>query len=110
MEIDRIKTDAGPTIADNDTDNDTATETSAAIPHQVWISHSWGGVMMTSSFVRYPTLLARIACQVHFGTKRCISQVWSKEYLWRVGIGWNILCPLLGRVYGYVPIKKVHVQ
>ncbi len=74
---------------------------------QVWVSHSWGGVLMTSAYVRFPALLDRIACQAHFGTKRCISQIWSWEYFMRVALGWNFLCPLMGRFYGYVPCKKV---
>jgi predicted alpha/beta hydrolase len=73
---------------------------------QSWISHSYGGVLLTSSMVRFPEVARRVSCQVHFGAKRTIYETQSLEYLKQVFFGWNIFCPLLAKFYGYVPAVK----
>ena len=70
-----------------------------------WISHSIGGVLMSSTLARHPSLINDISCQIHFATKRTIQK--------NSGINWFILnifyglfCHLLVSIYGYVPAKK----
>ena len=61
---------------------------------QIWISHSWGGVCMTSAMAYKPDMIKDIACQIHFGTKFDIkTRNWN--YLTQVLIGYSFLMPLL---------------
>lgn len=61
--------------------------------------------MTASSLARFPKLLSRVSCQVHFGAKRNIHEIYSWDYVQQIVFGWNFFCPLLARVYGYVPAK-----
>jgi pimeloyl-ACP methyl ester carboxylesterase len=77
---------------------------------QVWLSHSWGGLLLTSSMVRFPAELMRsVLCQVHFGTKRIISATNSFEYLKLIAFGWRFLLPIAAKFYGYLPSKEFKV-
>ena len=61
---------------------------------QIWISHSWGGVCMTSAMAYKPEMINDIACQIHFGTKFDI-KTRNFEYLTQVLFGYSFLMPLL---------------
>lgn len=73
---------------------------------QYWISHSWGGIQTASAQARFPDLLDRVVCQVHFGSKRSISITNSWVYWKMIRLGWNSFCPFLTKIYGYLPSKK----
>lgn len=71
---------------------------------QHWIAHSWGGVLMTSAYVRLPELQTRVASMTYFGTKRVI-RARNGPYFFEVALIWNLVCPVLTRLYGYLPAK-----
>ena len=73
---------------------------------QLWISHSWGGVLQMSALVRQPELIDRVAALVHFGVKRAI-RVWSWKRFFQVELGWKRLGVLIGAVVGYLPADRL---
>jgi pimeloyl-ACP methyl ester carboxylesterase len=69
---------------------------------QTWLSHSWGGVLMTSAYTFDPLLLGMIDCCVHFGTKRDIKShnFFSWLYFKDITFGWHFFFPLLAKLNG----------
>ena len=80
---------------------------------QTWISHSWGGVLLSSMLAREHAALSQgnvhVDSMVCFGTKKYIGEKNSWEYFKGIVVGWNFLCPILARYYGYLPAKKIGV-
>lgn len=71
---------------------------------QSWVAHSWGGVLLAAAYARSgPASLPDVDSLMCFGTKRHISQWRSLDYLRMVAVGWNLLCPLAARAWGYLP-------
>jgi pimeloyl-ACP methyl ester carboxylesterase len=71
---------------------------------QIWISHSWGGVLQASTLVRCPELRDKVAGLVLLGVKRSITvRSWAR--LWRVELGWKRLLPWVAACFGYLPAK-----
>ncbi|WP_144210408.1 alpha/beta fold hydrolase [Shewanella donghaensis] len=70
-----------------------------------WCAHSWGGVLMASTYVRIEKLRAQVASFVTFGTKRTI-KVKSFRKTMMVDLFWNRVAPLLTRVDGYLAAEK----
>ncbi len=73
---------------------------------QVWMSHSWGGVLQMSCLARFPEIRSRIGALVHFAVKRSIT-VRSWQRLFRVEFGWKLLLPMVSRVLGYIPAARL---
>ena len=73
---------------------------------QIWMSHSWGGVLQMSCLARFSELRRRTCALVHFAVKRSIT-VWSWQRLLRVEFGWKRLLPLVSRWLGYVPAARI---
>ncbi|MBZ9612111.1 alpha/beta fold hydrolase [Rheinheimera maricola] len=71
----------------------------------ILISHSWGGVVAAACLARFPTLAAKVAVKVCFGTKRVIT-VNSLERKLKIDLIWNTLAPWLSRQLGYFPARK----
>lgn len=70
-----------------------------------WISHSIGGVLMASTLARHPKFVNNISCQIHFGTKRTITN--DSGLNWFIlNIFYGIICRMLVSYYGYLPAKK----
>lgn len=69
------------------------------------IAHSWAGVIVAASLARFPHLLAKVKAIVTFGSKRVISVTGLKKRL-HIDFVWNLLSPLLCRLYGYLPAKQ----
>lgn len=72
------------------------------------LAHSWGGVLFSSMFARFPDKLTAVASQIFFGTKRSVS-VRNMERLLKVDLFWNRLGPLLAKGFGYLPAKKLGI-
>jgi pimeloyl-ACP methyl ester carboxylesterase len=72
------------------------------------ICHSWGGVMLASSLVRFPELKNKVASKICFGTKRQI-RVWNLERLVKISLVWKRLCPLLAKKLGYLDAPKLKI-
>ena len=75
---------------------------------QIWMSHSWGGVLQMSALARFEHLRERTAAVVHFAVKRAIT-VRSFERLVRVELGWKRLLPWVTRALGYLPADKLGI-
>jgi predicted alpha/beta hydrolase len=72
---------------------------------QYWIGHSWGGVLLASSFARIERIRPLAKAMIFFGTKRCV-RVQSRERWFTIDLIWNTLSPLLAAYYGYLPAKE----
>nr|WP_256260873.1 alpha/beta hydrolase [Shewanella sp. NIFS-20-20] len=70
-----------------------------------WGGHSWGGVLMASSLVRFPELTAKVASLVCFGSKRTIKTQSFKKRL-MVDLIWNRLAPTLAKRQGYFDARQ----
>jgi len=74
---------------------------------QHWIAHSWGGVLLSSTLARYGAEFEdRVDSMVCIGTKKYIGQKMSWDYVKNIAWGWNFVCPLLAKYYGYLPVTK----
>jgi predicted alpha/beta hydrolase len=65
-----------------------------------FVAHSWGGVDFLAYLAR-PAYPVTVHSMAFFGTKRHIS-VRNLRYYWMVGLGWNILSPLIIRRRGFL--------
>ncbi len=71
-----------------------------------WMAHSWGGVHMSSSLLRFPDINADVASLVYFGSKRSIG-VRNLNKLVEVDLVWNLLARVAIRCCGYLPARKL---
>ncbi|MFM4964615.1 alpha/beta fold hydrolase [Aeromonas bivalvium] len=71
-----------------------------------WMAHSWGGVLMASTLVRFPALAAGVASLLFFGSKRGIS-VHGPERWFKVDLIWNRLAPWLARRRGFLAARRL---
>ncbi|MCS3456197.1 pimeloyl-ACP methyl ester carboxylesterase [Aeromonas sp. BIGb0405] len=77
--------------------------------HKVhWVAHSWGGVLMASTLVRFPDLAAGIASLLFFGSKRGVS-VQNPERWLKVDLFWNRLAPWLARSRGFLAARRLKI-
>jgi pimeloyl-ACP methyl ester carboxylesterase len=75
---------------------------------QIWVSHSWGGVLQASTLLRFPELRDRVAGLIFLGVKRSITvRSWAR--FWRVEFGWKRLFPWIAALWGYLPAKRLGV-
>ncbi len=70
-----------------------------------WCAHSWGGVLMASSYIRLAALRDEVASFVTFGSKRTI-KVSSFRKTMMVDLFWNRLAPLMTKYQGYLAADK----
>ncbi len=75
---------------------------------QHWLAHSWGGVLLSSYFARFPQHRHLVSSMVYFASKRRIS-VFNKERFFYIDIMWQFVCPILAAIYGYLPAKKFSI-
>ena len=75
---------------------------------QHWVAHSWGGVLMASTLVRYPQLISSVDSLVFWGTKRTVKSCNCSVFLY-IHLIWNRLCPALARVWGYLPARELGI-
>jgi pimeloyl-ACP methyl ester carboxylesterase len=69
------------------------------------VCHSWGGVVLVASLLRFPELRRKVQSIVCFGTKRQI-KVQSFQRKFQIDFVWNTLAPWLCRRFGHLPAKK----
>lgn len=70
------------------------------------ICHSWGGVVLVASLLRFAELRNKVDSLVCFGTKRQI-RVQSLQRKLQIDVVWNRVAPWLCRQFGYLPAKKL---
>lgn len=68
---------------------------------QIWISHSWGGVLINCALFRFKQLNEGIDKVIHFGVKRSIS-VKSLKKFYQIDIGFKKIMKLESSILGYV--------
>jgi pimeloyl-ACP methyl ester carboxylesterase len=79
---------------------------------QTWIAHSWGGVLLSAALAREQLALSgtvHVDSMVCFGTKKYIGEKRSWDYIKGFAWGWNIVCPLLAKIYGYLPAARFKI-
>lgn len=70
------------------------------------MAHSWGGVLASSMFIRFPELLEDVRSQVFFGTKRRVG-AFNLEVLIKIKFMWRTLGPYLTKKHGFLKAKKM---
>ena len=68
------------------------------------VAHSWGGVIVSSSLIRYPEIKESISALVYFGSKRSVRARNLKKF-WKINLMWNVVGAILCRIYGYLPAR-----
>lgn len=71
-----------------------------------WMSHSWGGVLLNSTLLRYPELIDQVASLVHFAAKRSV-QVRNIHKLIEIDLMWNWVLRGVTRRVGYLPARRL---
>lgn len=72
------------------------------------VSHSWGGVLVASCLVRYPSRIAQVRSNICFGTKRTIT-VKNIEKFVKINVMWNLVAPIIARAKGFLDAKKYNL-
>lgn len=69
---------------------------------QIWVAHSWGGVVLMSYFARFAAHRPLVKAIVLFAAKRCV-RVGGLRKLMGMNLGWNGLGRLFTGTFGYLP-------
>ncbi|PCJ16210.1 MAG: esterase [Candidatus Cloacimonadota bacterium] len=69
------------------------------------VAHSWGGVLLNSFLCRFPKYIDKINTCIYFASKRSIT-VNNLQAIFYMEIVWRVICPLLSKIYGYLPAKQ----
>lgn len=72
---------------------------------QVWISHSWGGVLVNAMLLRLPDIKGHCAGMVSFGSKRQLTALGIKR-LFIIELIWRCLLPVAASLKGYADCKR----
>ncbi|MBN8445734.1 MAG: alpha/beta fold hydrolase [Gammaproteobacteria bacterium] len=72
------------------------------------VCHSWGGVVLVASLLRFAELRSKVQSLVCFGTKRQITGQSLQRKL-QIDLVWNRLAPWLCRKFGHLPAKKLRL-
>ncbi len=73
---------------------------------QHWIAHSWGGVLLSSYYARFPQHRHLVSSMVYFASKRRLS-VFNWQRFFYIDVIWQFVCPILAAFFGYLPAKKL---
>jgi len=73
---------------------------------QHWMAHSWGGVLLLSTYARISEVQPIVKSMTFFATKRSISVFNLKKFL-MVDLLWYRLTFLISKLWGYVPAKQL---
>jgi pimeloyl-ACP methyl ester carboxylesterase len=72
---------------------------------QIWIGHSWGGVLCLAALARFPELRRIVSGAVFFGTKRSVYGL-NLEKALKLEFFWHRAARLLTRLHGYLPATR----
>lgn len=70
------------------------------------VAHSWGGVYINSTLMRFPELIPKVISGVYFGSKRRV-RVKNLDRLIKIDVVWNRLGRIASRRTGYLPGIKL---
>jgi len=73
---------------------------------QHWITHSWGGVLLSSCLARNPSYISHINSTIYYAAKRTIYTSTFKKMI-MFNLGWCFLAPILAKIVGYLPAKEL---
>lgn len=73
---------------------------------QIWMAHSWGGVLMNAFLARNPDYIEKIQASVYWGSKRRISTL-NKERFTQIYLMWGLTFRITSKLYGYLPAKEL---
>lgn len=73
---------------------------------QIWMAHSWGGVLLMATLARFPSYLKDLKAHVFFGSKRSVYG-YTPEKLLKIHFFWNRLAFVFARAYGYLPAQRL---
>lgn len=73
---------------------------------QLWVTHSWGGVLVNAFLLRFPSFIESISAVVHFGAKRSV-RVWNLHRIWMIDFGWRFMASLATGIFGYLPARRL---
>ena len=73
---------------------------------QIWMAHSWGGVLMNAFLARNPEYIKNIYKSVYWGSKRKIS-TFNKERFTQIYLMWGFTFRVASKFYGYLPAKEL---
>jgi len=74
---------------------------------QIWMAHSWGGVLMNAYLARNPEYINKIKKSVYWGSKRRIATI-NKERFTQIYLMWGLVFRLTSKFYGYLPAKELN--
>jgi len=75
-------------------------------PPELWVAHSWGGVLCASVFARFPELAAQVRGCAFFGTKRRVL-VHNIERRIQVDLTWKLAARAVVAAVGYLPARRL---
>jgi pimeloyl-ACP methyl ester carboxylesterase len=75
---------------------------------QIWIAHSWGGVLVNSFLVRFPAHIDMIERMVFFGAKRQVL-VWNAHKAVFIDLVWKFLCRRSALRRGYLDARALRL-
>jgi predicted alpha/beta hydrolase len=83
-----------------------AIEEARGAPPELWIAHSWGGVLCASFFARFPSRAGAVRGCAFFGTKR---RVLVRNIPRRIQIDliWKLAARAVVAVAGYLPARRL---
>jgi predicted alpha/beta hydrolase len=73
---------------------------------QIWMAHSWGGVLMNAFLARNQEYVKNIEKSVYWGSKRKISTI-NKERFTQIYLMWGFSFKIATSIYGYLPAKEL---
>lgn len=72
------------------------------------VTHSWGGVFVNSTLVRFPQLLKQIASASHFGSKRSV-RAKTFDRLLKIEFFWKLIAVRAAKKNGYLNAIKYKI-
>ncbi len=75
---------------------------------QAWVAHSWGGVLLNAFLARFPEYAPLVSSAVYFGSKRRVRAM-TGESLLKVWLIWELVCPIVAAVAGYLPAARMGI-
>lgn len=75
-------------------------------PAELWVAHSWGGVMLASYLVRFPEQARSVRRAVFFGTKRRVLTRTLERRL-KVDLMWKLAASAIVAACGFLPARSL---
>jgi predicted alpha/beta hydrolase len=80
--------------------------TTRGVPPELWVAHSWGGVLCASYFARFPDRAATVRGCAMFGTKRRVL-VRNLHRRLQIDLIWKLAARAVVAAVGYLPARTL---